>query len=105
MFDAIVSIVSMVTANKLNVFNAMVCFCISFHGVCVINKMRRKTSNIRWLGYALLTSGAFAVAIAPVYGRWSTDPGEALMNIGLLIVVIHAAYTGRIEYLKEGHHD
>lgn len=98
MFDAIISLVA---ANKLNVFNAIVCCGISLHGVCVINKMRRKTSNIRWLGYALLTSGAFSVAIAPVYGRWSTDPGEALMNIGLLIVIIRAACTGVQEYLRD----
>lgn len=95
----------LVASNKLGAFNAVVCTGISFHGVCVINKMRRDSSFVRWLGYALMTCGAFAVAIAPVYGHWSTDASEALMNLGILIAVLRSAYAGWAEKNKGNDND
>lgn len=91
---------SYLLSNPLGCINAVVCLGVSFHGVCVINKMTRHTSIICWLGYALMTCGAFAVAVAPLYGGWTTDPSEALMNSGLLVVILFRVYSNRCKTCK-----
>lgn len=68
----------------LEIINAVICFALSAHGVCVTNHFNRSTPFLMRFGVAVFTAACVGVAIGPFFGIVTTDPLEVIMNAGLL---------------------
>lgn len=85
-------IIQFTISNPLSALNSFICSAIFYHGVCLLNSRKFPWTSAHAWGYKILTVGAFATAIGPLYGYTYPEIFEVLVDFGVLIVAAAVVY-------------
>ncbi len=90
------TLLNQVTSDYFLVLNLIISTGLFIHGVCTINHMNKDTPFIEVLGNTIITVGAFAIVLGIFFGKFSNEPQEVLINLGLLILQLQDVYKKKL---------